>query len=128
MPPPVNRREFLRLALGGAAVPAASGLTASRLAAQSASAKAAPAPSPDAFSTGKVVEMARALAAEPHRPPNAASLDALGSPSPEETAAIRYRSADLIWAAAGLAFAIEPLHRSRTLPGEVELYTVEGAT
>src|SRR5262245_20262606 len=111
MPPSVNRRQLLRLALGGAAIPAAAGLTASRLGAQSAAAKTAP-PS-DAFSAVRVVEMARALAAEPHRPPGAASLDALGSPSAEETAAIRYRPAELIWASAGLAFAIEPLHRSR---------------
>ena len=128
MPPSVNRRELLRLALGGAAIPAAAGLTASSLGAQSTPAKAAGAPLSEAFSAAKVVDMARALAAEPHRPPSAASLDILGSASPEEIAAIRYRPADLIWAGAGLAFAIEPLHRSRNLPGEVELYTVEGTT
>src|SRR5262245_23724416 len=113
MPPPVNRRELLRLALAGAAAPAATGLAASRLGAQAAPAKAAPAPPSDAFSPAKVVEMARALAAEPHKPPSAPSLDALGSPSAEEAAAIRYRPADLIWVGAGLAFAVEPLHRSR---------------
>jgi glucans biosynthesis protein len=131
MPLHVNRRELLRLALAGGAVPAAAGLTASlpsSLNAQSASAKAAPAPPPEAFFAGKVVDMARALAAEPHRPPGSASLDALGAASPEEIAAIRYRQSELIWAGAGLAFAIEPVHRSRNLPGEVELYTVEGTT
>jgi glucans biosynthesis protein len=128
MPPHVNRRTLLRLALGGAAIPAAAGLTASRLGAQSTPAKAAPAPLSEAFSAAKVVEMARALAAEPYRLPGAASLDVLGSASPDEIAAIRYRPADLIWAGDGLAFAIEPLHRSRNLPGEVELYTVEGTT
>ena len=131
MPASVNRRELLRLALGGAAVPAATGLAASLsspLSAQSASAKTGPAPQPEAFSAAKVVEMARALAAEPHKPPGSAPLDPLGSASPEEIATIRYRTGDLIWAGAGLAFAIEPVHRSRNFPGEVELYTVEGTT
>jgi glucans biosynthesis protein len=123
----MNRRELLRGALAGAAVPAASGLTAWTLAAQSAAPKAPIAP-PDAFSAAKVVEMARALAAEPHKPPGAAPLDALGSASPEEIAAIHYWPAELIWVDAGLAFAIEPLHRSRNSPGEAEIYTVEGAT
>jgi glucans biosynthesis protein len=123
----VNRRELLRLALGGAAVPAA-GLAASPLGAQSAPAKAGAAPASEGFSAARVVDMARALAAEPHKPPGAAPLDALASASLEELAAIRYRPAELIWGSAGLAFAIEPLHRSRTLPGEVELFTVEGET
>jgi glucans biosynthesis protein len=124
----VNRRDLLRLALGGAVVPAAAGLTASRVAAQSTPSKAGAAPASEGFSAARVVDMARALAAEPHKPPGAASLDALASASLEELAAIRYRPAELIWGSAGLSFAIEPLHRSRTLPGEVELFTVEGET
>src|SRR5262245_21746020 len=127
MPPSVNRRELLRLALGGAAIPAA-GLTASRLGAQSTPAKAAAAPPSEAFSAARAVDMARALAAEPHRPPSPAPLEILGSASLEDLANIRYRPAELIWANDGLAFAIEPLHRGRNLPGEVELYTVEGTT
>jgi periplasmic glucans biosynthesis protein len=102
----------------------------SRLEAQSAAASSGAAAPGNAepFAATRVVDLARALAAEAHKPPAPAALDALGSATPEETAAIRYRPAELIWASDGLAFAIEPLHRSRNLPGEVELYTVDGAT
>ena len=82
----------------------------------------------EAFAAAKVADLARALAAEAHKPPTPSPLDALGSVTPEEIAAIRYRPAELIWAADNLAFAIEPLHRSRNFPGEMELYTVEGGT
>jgi glucans biosynthesis protein len=137
-PSPVNRRDLLRLALGGAAVKAAgptagltAGLTASapRVEAQSAAlAKAAPAGGvADTFAPAKVVDFARALAAEPFKPSAPASLDALSSATPEELAAIRYRQTELIWASEGTAFVVEPLHRSRNLPGEVELYLVDGA-
>jgi periplasmic glucans biosynthesis protein len=122
---------MLRLALGGAAAPAAA-LTgpASRLEAQTAAtptAVVAPGP-PEPFAAAKVADLARALAAEAHKPPAPAPLDALASATPEDIAAIRYRPAELIWAGDNLAFAIEPLHRGRNLPGEVELYTVDGAT
>jgi glucans biosynthesis protein len=127
MPSSVNRRELLRLALGGAAIPAAA-LTAPKPMAQSAPARAATSATPEAFSAARVVDIARALAAEPYKPPAPAPLAAFGPGTPEEIAAIRYRPAELIWAGTGLAFAIEPLHRSRNLPGEVELYTVEGTT
>jgi glucans biosynthesis protein len=121
-PTSVNRRDLLWLALGGVAVPAA------RLEAQStAAAKAVSAGNaPDSFTPAKVVDIARALAGDTFRPPAPPSLDTLASATPEEVAAIRYRSADLIWAGDNLAFAIEPLHRSRNLPGEVEIYLVDG--
>jgi periplasmic glucans biosynthesis protein len=125
MPHPVNRRDLLRLALGGMAVPAASAASAPRLEAQSVAAATA---SPEAFTAARVTDLARALAAEAHKPPAPAPLDAFGSATPEDMAAIRYRPADLIWAGDGLAFAIEPLHRSRNQPGEVELYAVDGST
>ncbi|MBO0765209.1 MAG: hypothetical protein J2P50_11560, partial [Hyphomicrobiaceae bacterium] len=69
-PPSVNRRDLLRLALGGMAIP---GLTASaRSLAQSlAPANAAGATGlPDIFTPAKVLDIARALAAEPYKPPS----------------------------------------------------------
>jgi glucans biosynthesis protein len=130
-PSSVNRRDLLRLVLG-AAIPAV-GLTGS---APGLLAQTAPQPAGLAAASGlrepftgaKVVDFCRALAGEAHKPPTPAALDALPSATPDEIAAIRYRSAELVWAGDGLAFAIEPLHRSRNLPGEVELYTVDGAT
>src|SRR5687767_12672088 len=128
----VNRRDLLRLALGGVAVQAA-GLTGSapHVQAQSATTLAKAAPpggTTDAFTPAKVVDLARALAAEPFKPPSPAPLDALSAAAPEDVAAIRYKPTELIWAGDNLAFAVEPLHRSRNLPGEVELYLVDGAT
>jgi glucans biosynthesis protein len=131
MPPPfVNRRDLLRLALGGAAVPTAV-LTgpASPLEAQSAAASVGVAAgTTEAFTAARVVDLARTLAAEAHKPPTPAPLDPLAAATPEEMAAIRFKPGDLIWAGDNLTFAIEPLHRSRNLAGEVELYTVDGAT
>jgi glucans biosynthesis protein len=125
-PSSVNRRDLLRLALGGMVLP---GLTASTtgLVAQSlAPAKAASVTaSPHSFSAARVLDMARSLAAEPYKAPSPAPLDALSAASPEDLAAIRYKPAELIWGGDNLAFAIEPLHRNRNLPGEVELYTVD---
>jgi glucans biosynthesis protein len=130
-PPPVNRRDLLQLVLGGVAVPAAA-LTgpASRLEAQSAAAstRAVPTGNAEPFTAARVADLARALAAEAHRPPAPSPLDALGSATPEEMAAIRYKPAELVWASDNLAFAIEPLHRTRNLPGEVELHMVDGAS
>ena len=85
------------------AVPAA-GLAgpAARVEAQSAAAVAKAAPAGGAvesFSLAKVVDIARALAAEAFKPPAPAALDALASATPEEVAAIRYRPSELIWAA-----------------------------
>jgi glucans biosynthesis protein len=127
---PPTRRDLLRLALGGVALPVA-GLvrSAEPLSAQSATPAAAATAAigvPEPFSAARVVELARALAAEPYKAPAPAPLDALATATSEELAAIHYRPADLIWASDGLAFAIEPLHRSRNLPGEVELHTVDG--
>jgi periplasmic glucans biosynthesis protein len=129
MPPPsFNRRDLLRLTLGGVAAPAA-GLagSASRLEAQSAAAStgAAALGNSEAFAAVKVVDLARALAAEAHKPAAPAPLDALAAATPEDMAAIRLKPSELVWAGDGLAFAIEPLHRSRNFPGEVELYTVD---
>jgi periplasmic glucans biosynthesis protein len=127
----VNRRDLLRLALGGAAVPAAAlaGSTSTVEAQTAASAtKAAVANGPpEPFTAAKAVEVARALSAEAYKAPTPAPLDALASAAPEEVAAIRYRPTELIWGGEDLPFAIEPLHRSRNLPGDVELYTVDGA-
>ena len=131
MPPPyVNRRDLLRLALGGVAAPAAT-LTGSGspLEAQSAAASEGVATAnAETFTPARVADLARALAAEAHKPPAHAPLDALDAAPPEEVAAVRYKPAELIWSGDNLAFAIEPLHRSRNLPGEVELYTVDGTT
>ncbi len=131
MPPnTVNRRDLLRLGLSGVAIPVAA-LTgsASPVEAQSAvAAVSAAAANAEPFAASRVTDLARALAAEAHKPPAPASLDAIASATPEDMAAVRYRPAELIWAGDHLAFAIEPLHRNRNLPGEVELYTVDGAT
>jgi periplasmic glucans biosynthesis protein len=123
-PHPVNRRDLLRLALGGVAIPAALAALAPRLDAQSGAAATA---NPEAFTAARVTDLARALAAEAHKPPAPAPLDVFASATPEEMAAIRFKPAELLWVGDGLAFAIEPLHRSRNLPGEAELYTVDGA-
>ncbi len=131
MPSSVNRRDLIWLALGGVATSATTlaGVLPD-VRAQSTAARAATSGMlAEDFSAAKVVEIARALAAEPHKPPTPAPLDSsLASATPEESAAIRYRPSELIWADANIEFAIEPLHRSRNLPGEVELYIVEGAT
>src|SRR5262249_590561 len=82
----------------------------------------------EAFTHAKVVETARALAAEAYKPPNSASLDPLAAATPEDLAAIRYKPSELVWAPDNLAFAIEPLHRHRNFPGEVEIYVVEAET
>jgi glucans biosynthesis protein len=128
-PSSVNRRDLLRLALGGMALPGVPASTTGLVAESLAPAKAVGATAPpDIFAAAKLLDMARSLAGEPYKAPSPAPLDALSAASPEDLAAIRYKPAELIWAGDNLAFAIEPLHRNRNLPGEVELYTVDGAS
>ena len=65
------RREFLKLALGGAF--AAAGIALQRVAA------AAPMAQPTPFSTDSVLDMARELAKSPFKPPSAALPDAFAN-------------------------------------------------
>ncbi len=73
-----------------------------------------------------VSDLARELAAKPYKLPVQSPLGALENASPEDVAGVRFRTEDMIWGGDNLPFVIEPLHRSRSQPGDVALFTVEG--
>jgi periplasmic glucans biosynthesis protein len=124
----VGRRDFVRLALNGLAFPSVT-LAGGAWPAlgQTGPATTRPDQSPN-FSFDVVIDLARALAAKPYKPPTSAELGDLANAAPEAAAAIKYRQDEMIWTADNLRYVIEPLHRSPNLPGEVELHIVDGIT
>ncbi|GAC1334567.1 MAG: glucan biosynthesis protein [Beijerinckiaceae bacterium] len=119
----LQRRDVLKLTIGGVATGAGALISDGSPRAQ------APNP-PDAppFSFGMVVDLARSLA---KRPFQAAANDL---PSPfanlgyEQYVAIRARPDAVIWAGDNVGFAIEPLHRGFIFSAPVQIYVIEAGT
>jgi glucans biosynthesis protein len=113
-----GRREFLKLALGGAVAVAASSLEA---AAASAESLAGPTP----FSPDSVLQMARELAKSPYKAPAAALPEIFANLNFEQYAAIRRQPGSAIWSDEKLGFALEPLHRGFVYRTPINLHVVE---
>lgn len=111
------RREFLKLALGGAF--AAAGMALQRVAA------AAPMAQPMPFSAGSVLDMARELAKSPFKAPSAALPDAFANLSAEQYLAIHHNPNTAVWNDEKIGFALEPLQRGFVFTSPVQINVVE---
>jgi len=110
------RREFLKLALGGAF--AAAGIALRR-------AVAAPMAQPTPFSADSVLDMARDLAKSPFKPPNTSLPDPFGNLTAEQYLSIRHNPGTAIWSDEKTGFALEPLHRGFVFTAPVQINVVE---
>ncbi|WP_036257737.1 glucan biosynthesis protein [Methylocapsa aurea] len=147
----VQRREVLKLALGGIALGRGVGLpdaSAGPSSAQSASpglptpnipAPTAPAPTapeqgfplsePARFDPGMVADAARALSKQPFKPVAADIPEAFRNLTYEQYVGISHRPGAAIWASENVGFALEPLHRGFifSVPMQINL-VAEGQT
>lgn len=130
----VERREVLKLVLGGIAVLFGArtprGLV-SPCAAQESHAPEAPKfftlGEPAPFDPNMVTEAARSLSKRPFVPLPSDLPAAFRDLSYEQYAAIRQRPGTAIWAGENIGFAIEPLHRGFIFSSPVEISLVEEA-
>ncbi len=137
----VQRRDVLKLAVGGAAVGAMWTLPARAQTSSPApisnppapAAPAAPPPiaSPDVllappvpFAPGLVTDEARALSKKPFKAPAADLPDPFRALTFDQYAAIHARPEARIWSTESIGFAIEPLHRGFVYANPVELNLV----
>ena len=124
-----SRAHSRRSILLGAAAGALAGLVPDGLGSEAAHAAVLPGALPAAgapFSAATVLDLARALAAQPYAAGRTDDLpDALRSLSREQYGAIRTRAEARIWAEAGLGLTVEPLHRGSAYIDRVALFLVE---
>ena len=113
--PESPRRDFLKLALGGAFAAAAAGAGASRLG-RARSARRLP------FSADSLLDMARELAKTPFKAPSAALPDAFAKLTSEQYLAIRHNPDTAVWSDDKIGFALEPLHRGFIFTAPVDIY------
>lgn len=85
-------------------------------------------PSADAFSADIVTEAARAIAGKPFKPENSSLPPAIAAMRPDEQTAIRIKREHLVWGNEKLGFVLEPIHRSRLTPGQINLFLVDSNT
>lgn len=109
----VQRREVLKLALGGVAIGQSFGLPkffgASALAQSPPSSFALSDPAP--FDAGSVTEAARSLSKQAFKPLSADLPEPFRNLSYDQYVAIRPKPGAAIWASENVGFALEPLHR-----------------
>jgi periplasmic glucans biosynthesis protein len=116
----VERRAFLRAALGALAAS-----LANRSAAQDPAAKdAAPSPEPS-FSRDSILELARSLAKKPFAPPASDLREPFASMTYEQYVGIKLKPGAAVWANDHKGFSLEPLHRGPVFSTRVDLYVVE---
>ena len=114
-----ERREFLRLAVGGA-------LAASLPAGGSKPAAAEPLGEPSPFAADTVVKMAVALASKPFKEPEAAPLPSVFTGLTfDQYTAIRLTPSAAIWRDQKLGFSLEPLHRGFVYTTPIGISIVE---
>ncbi|MBV8474805.1 MAG: glucan biosynthesis protein [Hyphomicrobiales bacterium] len=113
-----RRRDFLKLTLGSAFAAAAGAL-------EIAAARAEPLAAPAPFAPANVLDMARALAKSPFKPPKATLPDVLSNLTFEQYSGIRRVPGTAIWNDEKIGFALEPLHRGFVYATPVQLFVVE---
>jgi periplasmic glucans biosynthesis protein len=120
-----NRRDAVRLLVGGLSGPFAFGLqdTAGQTAPKST--VNAPQVSAVKFSRSAVTKLARELASRPYKPPPKVALGTLGTISQEDYARIRYKPDKIIWAKDKVGFAIAPLHPGSKVTGQMQINLVD---
>lgn len=113
-----RRRDFLKLALGGAFAAASGALEA-------AGARAEPLAPPAPFAPNNVLDMARELAKAPFKAPKATLPDAFANLTFEQYSAIRRVPGASIWNDEKIGFALEPLHRGFVFATPMQINIVE---
>ncbi|WOJ89661.1 glucan biosynthesis protein [Methylocapsa polymorpha] len=124
----VQRREVLKLALGGVAFGQSAGLPS--LIGATALAQTAP-PSfglsePSPFDPGMVTEAARSLSKQAFKAPSADIPEPFRNLNYEQYVGIRQRPGAAIWASENVGFALEPLHRGFIFSTPMQLNIVTG--
>ena len=114
-----KRRDVLKFALGGLAVPLTASDPISSALAQT---------SGEPFDPASIVDMARALAAKPYRAPASDLPEPFNNLSYDQYAAIRQLPGKAIWALNGTGFALEPLHRGYVFSTPMQLNIVADGT
>ena len=114
-----QRRDVLKFALSGLAVPAATRFTGLDASAQT---------SGDPFDPGAILDMARALAAKPFKAPAADLPEVFANLSYDQYAAIRHLPDKAIWALNRTGFALEPLHLGYVFTTPMQLNIVSDGT
>ena len=113
------RRQFLKIALGGALV-----ATSDAWAGTIASAEPSGPPSP--FTPDSVTRAASELAKDAFKPPKSNLPDPFPSLTFEQYATIRRHPGTAIWEDGVSPYTLEPLHRGSLFTNPVDLYLVEG--
>ncbi len=112
------RRDFLKLAFGGALAAASAALEGGR-------ADAKPLRQASAFAPDSILDMARELAKSPFKAPKSPLPEVFSSLSFEQYSEIRRKAGSVVWGAEKLGFALEPLHRGFIFTSPVQLFIVE---
>ncbi|THD46153.1 MAG: glucans biosynthesis protein [Bradyrhizobium sp.] len=115
--PESARRDFLKLALGGAFAAASVALE------RGASAASMAAPTP--FSVDSLLDMARELAKAPFKAPDSNLPDPFAKLTAEQYLAIRPAPNTAVWSDDKTGFEIEPLHRGFIFAAPVDIYIVD---
>ncbi len=113
-----QRREFLRLAVGGA-------LAASLAPSGPSPVAAEPLGQPVAFPNDTVVKMAVELASKPFKEPEAPLPSVFSNLTFDQYASIRRVSGTAIWGDQKLGFSLEPLHRGFVFTTPITINIVE---
>jgi glucans biosynthesis protein len=112
------RRDFLKLALGGALAAASAALTSARASAQSLE-------PPSPFAPDNVLDLARELAKSPFKAAKSTLPDVFSDLNFEQYSSIRRTAASSMWSDEKFGFALEPLHRGFIFTTPVQLNIVE---
>ena len=112
------RRDFLKLAIGGA-------LAAAAAPRESAPARAEPLEPPRPFGPETVLNMARELAKSPFKAPKLELPEIFSNLSYDQYSKIQRTPGSAIWSDEKLGFALEPLHRGFIFTTPMQLNIVE---
>jgi glucans biosynthesis protein len=112
------RRDFLKLALGGALAAASAPLEGAR-------ARAEPLAPPTPFAPEAVLDMAHELAKAPFKAPKSTLPDALSSLTYDQYSKIQRKPGSAIWGDEKFGFTLEPLHRGFIFTTPMQLNIVE---
>ena len=120
----LKRRDFLRVAAGGATIGSAlAGTPVDAAVAQNAPPPAQPAP--DRFDPSLVADQAANLAKKPFQAPSASLPDPFAHLSYDQYVAIKNRPSSRIWGSQNVGFALEPLHRGFLFASPMTINLVE---
>src|SRR5690349_1033414 len=129
MSKPLNRRQFLEGAAGGAALLSVAGSAAAQTQTGAAAFNIPSLVDGQHFDASLVIDAARTLAQRPLIPLTATDLpEGYATMPADQYAGIRMQPGATIWAGENRGFTVEPLHRGYVFSNPVSLFTVEEGT